>query len=94
MNRANLQAEQILLSKPIVVKVFANVGTQSGNSLTGNTSNSNLSELAVTLLPKEERSISTEKFGIQIREELSAIPGLKVTIKPTKIAVPARHRCR
>ncbi|HRG90795.1 MAG TPA: efflux RND transporter permease subunit, partial [Chitinophagales bacterium] len=85
MNRATLQAEQILLSKPIVVKVFANVGTQSGNSLTGNTSNSNLSELAVTLLPKEERSISTEKFGIQIREELSAIPGLKVTIKPTSI---------
>ena len=80
-----MKAEEIALSHPEVDKVFTSVGSQSGNLATGNTSTSNLGELAIMMVPLEDRSISQEEFGMQLRDELSQIPGLKVTIKPTGI---------
>ncbi len=85
MNQATLKAEQIVMANKDVVKVFANVGTQSGNSLIGNTSNSNLAELAVTLTDKNERNFTSNDFGAEMRDKISKIPGLKVTIKPTTL---------
>lgn len=85
MNQAALKAERIAMSHPEVVKVFTNVGTQSGNILIGNSSNSNIGELAITLVDKDERSITADQFGAMMRDEISGIPGLKVTIKPTSI---------
>ncbi|NVK65915.1 MAG: efflux RND transporter permease subunit [Flavobacteriales bacterium] len=80
-----MKAEEIALSHPEVEKVFTSVGSQSGSLATGNTSTSNLGELAIMMVPLEDRSISQEEFGVQLRNELSEIPGLKVTIKPTGI---------
>lgn len=85
MNQAALKAEQIVMKRPEVVKVFTNVGTQSGNALIGNSSNSNIAELAVTLVDKDKRSMTTEEFGMEMRNAISEIPGVKVTIKPTSI---------
>ncbi len=85
MNQKVLEAEEMVMKHPEVAKVFSNVGTQSGNALTGNTNTSNLAEISVKMLDKKERKISQEEFGIMMREEISKIPGLKVTIKPVGI---------
>jgi HAE1 family hydrophobic/amphiphilic exporter-1 len=84
-NQMTLKAEQIVLSHPEVTKVFTNVGTQSGNALTGGTSTANIAEIAVTLVDKEKRNITSDEFGEMMRNEISKIPGVKVTIKPTSI---------
>lgn len=85
MNQATLLAERIVMAKPEVTKVFTNVGTQSGNALVSNTSNSNIAELAVTLVDKDHRTFTTDEFGAQMRDAISKIPGVKVTIKPTSL---------
>ena len=82
-NQAVKQVEQILLSKPGVVKVFSNVGTQTGTL--SSTSTSNLAEIAVTLVDKKERKISTDDFSSEIRNEVTKIPGVKVTVLPVSI---------
>jgi hydrophobic/amphiphilic exporter-1 (mainly G- bacteria), HAE1 family len=83
-NQAVKQVEQLLLSKPEVEKVFSNIGTQSG-AMGGGSSNSNLAEVSVTLVGKKERTLSTDEFGVQIRNEIAKIPGVKVTILPVSI---------
>lgn len=84
-NQGVKKVERLLLSKPEVVKVFTNVGMQSGTT-GGSSTTSNVAELSVTLVDKEERSISTEDFGTKIRNEAAKIPGVKVSILPTTIA--------
>lgn len=84
-NRMVLQAEEIVLGYPEVTKVFTSVGTQSGNNLTGGTSTSNIAELAIQMVDKNDRKITQDEFGELMRNELSKLPGLKVTIKPTGI---------
>lgn len=84
-NQGVKEVERLLLSKPEVVKVFTNVGMQSGTT-GGSSTTSNVAELSVTLVDKEERSISTEDFGTKIRNEAAKIPGVKVSILPTTIA--------
>jgi len=80
------RAERIILQHPEVVNAFANVGTQSGQMGGGSGSaNANLSEINVKLVPKKERDFSSEQFGITLRDELGAIPGLKVTVTQTNI---------
>lgn len=81
-NLAVKKVENILLAKPEVVKVFSNIGTQGGAIGGANSSNSNLAEIAVTLVNKKERAMSTEKFGLTLRDEIGKIPGLKVVILP------------
>ncbi|WP_276133954.1 efflux RND transporter permease subunit [Polluticoccus soli] len=82
-NQAVKQVEQLLLSKPEVVKVFSNVGTQTGTMSAS--SNSNLAEIAVTLVDKKQRSMSTDDFGAKMRDEIGAIPGIKISILPVSI---------
>ncbi len=53
MNQKVLEAEQIVMKHPEVAKVFSNVGTQSGNALTGNTNTSNLAEISVVMVDKK-----------------------------------------
>lgn len=84
-NKVMYEAEKILMRHPEVVNIFSNVGTQSGNALTGNTSTANIGEIAVRLKDKNERSISSDEFGEIARNEISKIPGVKVTVKPTSI---------
>ena len=83
-NLLTKQVEQLLLQKPEVSKVFANVGTQTGAVGTGS-SNSNISEISVTLVEKEHRTVSTDAFSTAIRDEINKIPGLKVVIRPVSL---------
>ncbi len=80
------QAERIILQHPEVVNAFTNVGTQSGQMGGGaGSSNANLSEINVKLVPKTERTFTSEQFGLILRDELGVIPGLKVTVTQTNI---------
>lgn len=83
-NLTTKKVEEILLKKPEVVKVFANIGTQTGAMGSGS-SNSNLSEISVTLVDKHKRSMSTDAFSSMIREEISKIPGVKIVMRPSNI---------
>lgn len=79
------KVEQLLLSNPEVVNVYTNVGVQSGSMGSGSAT-SNVAEISVTLVDKDERNISTEDFGAKIRNEAGRIPGIKVSILPTSLA--------
>ncbi|MEI6946750.1 efflux RND transporter permease subunit [Paraflavisolibacter sp. H34] len=81
-NQAVKQTENLLLAKPEVVKVFSSVGTQSGQMGTGSAT-SNLAELTVTLVDKKDRKVSTDDFSSLIRDEISKIPGVKISVFPT-----------
>ena len=85
------EAERIILKHPEVVNAFTNVGTQSAQmGSTAGSANTNLSEVSVKLVDKEHRSISSEDFGTILRDELGAIPGLKVTVTQTSITGSAQ----
>lgn len=79
-NQAVAKVEKMLLERPEVTNVFSNVGTQA--SVIGNSSNSNLAEITVTLVDKHDRKISTDEFGQIMRDTISRIPGLSVNIQP------------
>ncbi|HEY0978452.1 MAG TPA: efflux RND transporter permease subunit [Flavobacteriales bacterium] len=79
------QAERIILEHPEVVNAFTNVGTQSGQGGASGSANANLSEINVKLVPAKERTISSEKFATLLRDEISSVPGLKVTVTQTNI---------
>jgi len=85
-NMVTQQAEQLILQRPEVVNVFSSIGFVGG-SVSGATSNANLSELTVTLKEAQERNISSEDFGVLIQQTLNgSIPGIKVTASPVSIA--------
>lgn len=83
-NLMTRKVEQLLLQKPEVEKVFANVGTQTGAMGSGS-SNSNISEISVTLVEKQKRKLSTDAFADMIRNEIVKIPGAKAVIRPVSI---------
>lgn len=83
-NLMTKKVEELLLQKPEVEKVFANIGTQTGAMGSGS-SNSNISEISVTLVDKQKRKLSTDAFGSMIRNEVAKIPGVKVVIRPVSI---------
>lgn len=82
-NKIVQQAEKIILARPDVKNVVSNIGF-SGTDFVG-ASKSNEAEFSVTLVPKKERSETDQVIGLQIREELMQIPGLKVVVKPLGI---------
>jgi HAE1 family hydrophobic/amphiphilic exporter-1 len=84
-NQAVQKVEKMLMAHPEVVKVFSNVGTQSGQTATATSSNTNLAEISVTLVDKKDRKFSTDEFGQRMRDELSVIPGIKITVQPVSI---------
>ncbi|ADB39718.1 efflux RND transporter permease subunit [Spirosoma linguale] len=83
-NLLTKQAEQLVLKHPEVMTVYSLVGTQTG-SIGGGSSNANLAELDVTLVDKTARLMTTDQFGVLVRDEIEKIPGLKVTVIPTGI---------
>lgn len=88
-NQVVRQAEQLLLARPEVIKVFTSVGTQSGSMATGS-SNSNLAEITVTLVDKKDRRQTTDAFSAQIRNDLEKLPGVKLTVLPTGLVGSAQ----
>ncbi|HUI66021.1 MAG TPA: efflux RND transporter permease subunit [Bacteroidota bacterium] len=82
-NYVTQQAERAVSAMPEVAKMFVNVGVSS-EGLIGQSSDNN-SELNVTLIPRDQRSRSTDDVGAAIKAELVKIPGLKVRVNPIGI---------
>lgn len=74
------RVEDMLMQKPEVTKLFTSVGV-TGGQMGLNISSPNNATIAVKLVPKEQRSISTDKFSSQVRDEVSKIPGVKVVVQ-------------
>lgn len=82
-NYATQQVERILADIPEVKKTFVNVGASS-EGFANQTSN-NVSELNVALVPREERSRSTDDVAAEIESKVSRMPGVKVRVNPIGI---------
>ncbi len=83
-NQVSQRVEQLLLKHPEVTNVFTNVGYTSSGIATS--SNSNVADMTVKLVDKKARPMSTEEFGSQVKQEISQIPGVRVTVSPISIA--------
>ncbi|HTY10954.1 MAG TPA: efflux RND transporter permease subunit [Bacteroidota bacterium] len=79
-NLTTLRIEKIFSQMPEIEKVFTGVGSQATGSLS--LSSNNLTQLNVTLVPKELRKKSTSEVGEEIKAKLKEIPGLKVFVNP------------
>ncbi|GIV34244.1 MAG: multidrug ABC transporter [Chitinophagales bacterium] len=78
-NRIALQVEQLLLSRPEVKNVFSSIGyssTSAGNLV----ANNNIAELTVKLVDKNQRALSAEAFGEEMKREIAKIPGVRASI--------------
>ena len=84
-NKIVKEAEKIILSKPETKKLVTGVGYSSSSPFAGNSSNGNIAEITVIMVDKEDRTISDENFGIKLKDEISQIPGVKVTVLPVSI---------
>ena len=82
-NYVTLRAEGMVFSFPEVDRVFTNVGV-STEGFVGQSSNY-LTELNVTLLPRERRRRSTEEISELIKKKIQQIPGVKVRANPIGI---------
>lgn len=82
-NYVTRRAENVIGQMPEVKKMFVNVGA-SAEGLFSQSAN-NASEINVTLVPKEERLLSTDEVGNQIKKKLSDIAGAKVRVNPIGI---------
>lgn len=82
-NQLTQQVENTILDMPEVERVIANVGVSS-EGLVGQNSN-NSSELVVTLVPKENRTRSTDDMSLAIKDSVLSIPGVKVRVNPVGI---------
>lgn len=79
-NQMVQQVESILLAKPEVANVFANVGYSAIGVFGGSTANGNLAEINVKLVDAKKRSLTSEEFSTNLKKEIAEIPGVKVTV--------------
>lgn len=82
-NYVTLEAEKMVFTFPEVDRVFTNVGV-STEGFVGQSSNY-LTELNITLLPREKRKRSTDEISTLIKKNLRGIPGVKVRTNPIGI---------
>jgi HAE1 family hydrophobic/amphiphilic exporter-1 len=82
-SQISTQVEELLLKKPEVKKVYATVGYSGGNFSASEEQYK--SEITVTMIPKNERSISVDDFAASIKKEALSISGIKVTSTPTSM---------
>lgn len=76
--------EKIILKHPEVKTVFSSIGFVAG-SVAGSSNNGNLAQLSVIL--NDERTISSEDFGILLQREVSEkVPGAVVSISSISVA--------
>ncbi|UII25597.1 efflux RND transporter permease subunit [Fulvivirga maritima] len=85
-NSITQQAEKIILEQKEVEKVFSSIGFVSG-SVAGTSNNSNMAELTVSLVDEGERDMSSQEFGLKMKQVLTQeIPGVKVTSSAVSIS--------
>ncbi len=83
-NQTTRQVEQLLMAQPEVKLVQSKVGYSSTQMGAGTGSN-NRSELTVVLVDKKDRNVSTEQFGVRIKEQIQKFPGVKAKAAATSI---------
>ncbi|RYD52977.1 MAG: efflux RND transporter permease subunit [Sphingobacteriales bacterium] len=76
--------EKDLFAQPEVVSVFTNVGFSNNGVATAN--NGNVADLTVILKDKKDRAISTDDFGVRMKNVIGKYPGVTVTVTPVGIA--------
>ena len=79
-NQVSRQVENMLSGYPEIENVFANVGSSS-EGLLGQSSNNTVA-LNISLVPRSERSRSTDEIADEIKGLVAQIPGLKVRVNP------------
>lgn len=85
-NMLTQQAEKIIMAHPEVTKIFTSVGFVSG-SVAGAANNANLSEITVSLVDREKRSLESSEYGLKLQQELAQkIPGAKFSASATSIS--------
>jgi HAE1 family hydrophobic/amphiphilic exporter-1 len=78
------KVENLLLSKPEVLKVMANVGLSSSTIATS--SRNNITQLNVTIVEKNKRDLGINDYAVKIKGEIQqSIPGIKVRTSPTML---------
>lgn len=75
------EVEQLLLSKPLVEKVFTSVGQST--TMGGNQPTNNVAQLTVVIIDKKQRAITVDEFANQVKDEILRIPGVKASSVPT-----------
>lgn len=63
-------------------QIYTSIGS-SGGPAALSTSTSNQAQVNLTLVPKDQRSFSTEQVAEEIRAKLTHIPGADITVKET-----------
>ena len=79
-NLVSTKVERMISAVPEVQRMFVNVGA-SNEGLVG-FSQSNVSEINVTLVPKNERKKSTDEVSAEIKDMIQKVPGVKVRVNP------------
>ena len=80
-NLAMLQAEEFLQQQKEVTGVFTTVGISTG--MLGNQTSPYLGEMAIKLVPKDQRELVADHYAQKIRDQLELrLPGVKVTSSP------------
>jgi len=82
-NYVTQQAERVVGGMPEVAKMFVNVGVSS-EGLVGQNTNNN-AELNVSLVPRTDRTRSTDEVGDAIKTQLAKLPGVKTRVNPIGI---------
>jgi HAE1 family hydrophobic/amphiphilic exporter-1 len=79
-NTVTRRVEKMIGEFPEVRKTFVNVGV-SNEGFVGQSS-SNASEISISLVPKNQRSRSTEQITRDIKRRVLEMPGVKVRVNP------------
>ncbi len=79
MDRAVGQATALLRRQPDVQSVFAQTGSSSGGGGFGGSGGSDLRDGTITVILKEHRAYTTDKFKRLIRPSLRTIPDVRIT---------------
>lgn len=79
-NLVSRKVENYIRKLPEVRKLFVKVGASNAGLISQNSNN--VAELDVSLVPKNERSKSTEEIGQEIKAMALSIPGIKVRVNP------------
>lgn len=72
------QIEKISKDTPGLEQLYTSIGSSGGPLATGS---SNMAQINLTLVKKDQRSLSTEQITEQLREKLTYIPGAELTVK-------------
>jgi HAE1 family hydrophobic/amphiphilic exporter-1 len=84
-NMITKNIEQIILSKPEVIKVMTNVGLS--NSIASTSSRNNITQMTVKITDKKNRELGIADYAENLKNELLAkIPGAKIRTTPTSLA--------